>query len=239
MTVKIIAQDLSISFNKRLLFHIPTLSLGPKEAVYLRGPNGAGKTTLLKILSGLIQPTTGHLNTQRPHWFRRLCGTAANNQITYLHQTPFLFDGTVYDNVNYGLKCASMPRQQRRNEVINALRLVGLETLAQEHISVLSGGERQRVAMARAWVLKPAILLMDEPSASVDKASIDLLVVLAKDLLSRGASLIITSHQTNALTDLCHRQWTIDESALIETANLHIINDSTVALKDSNVSTTA
>ncbi|MGF1762142.1 energy-coupling factor ABC transporter ATP-binding protein [Aliivibrio kagoshimensis] len=239
MTVKIIAHDLSISFDQRLLFHIPQLSLGPKEAVYLRGPNGAGKTTLLKILSGLMTPSTGKLSFSRVHWIKRLFGFSGNSQITYLHQTPFLFDGSVYDNVNYGLKSKAMTRQQRRNEVINALRLVGLETMSDEHISVLSGGERQRVAMARAWVLKPSILLMDEPSASVDSDSIDLLVVLAKDLLSRGASLVITSHQTNALTDLCHRQWTIDDTALIETANLHIINDSTASLKESDVPSTA
>lgn len=68
---------------------------------------------------------------------------------------------------------------------------------------MLSGGERQRVAMARAWIIKPSILLMDEPSASVVQESIDRLVILAKDLLARGSSIVVTSHQTNALTDLC------------------------------------
>lgn len=93
--------------------------------------------------------------------------------------------------------------KDKRAQVINALRMVGLETLADEHISVLSGGEKQRVAMARAWILKPSILLMDEPSASLDAESIERLVVMAKDLLDRGSSIVITSHQTNALTDLC------------------------------------
>ncbi|MCV5737013.1 energy-coupling factor ABC transporter ATP-binding protein, partial [Escherichia coli] len=87
------------------------------------------------------------------------------------------------------------------------LRMVGLETLADEHISVLSGGEKQRVAMARAWILKPSILLMDEPSASLDQESIERLVVMAKDLLDRGSSIVVTSHQANALTDLCKKQW--------------------------------
>lgn len=95
----------------------------------------------------------------------------------------------------------------RRNEAIKALRMVGLEILADEHISVLSGGERQRVAMARAWVLKPSVLLMDESSASLDSESILRQVVLAQDLLNRGTSLVITSHQQNALTALCRRHW--------------------------------
>ncbi|MDE1076929.1 energy-coupling factor ABC transporter ATP-binding protein, partial [Escherichia coli] len=90
--------------------------------------------------------------------------------------------------------------KEKRSTVINALRMVGLETLADEHISVVSGGEKQRVAMARAWILNPSILLMDEPSASLDQESIDRLVIMAKDLLARGSSLVITSHQANALT---------------------------------------
>lgn len=103
--------------------------------------------------------------------------------------------------------------------------MVGLETLADEHISVLSGGERQRVAMARAWVTKPAVLLMDESSASLDQESTDRLVVLCKDLLSRGTSLVITSHQKNALTELCRRQWTISDSQLIERADLQLVDE--------------
>ena len=104
--------------------------------------------------------------------------------------------------------------------------MVGLETLADEHISVLSGGEKQRVAMARAWILKPSILLMDEPSASLDQESIERLVIMAKDMLSRGASLVITSHQANALTEICKKQWWIKDNTLVESPLLHIIQDS-------------
>ncbi|MCV6020766.1 ATP-binding cassette domain-containing protein, partial [Escherichia coli] len=100
---------------------------------------------------------------------------------------PYLFDGTVYENVVYGLKYQQDTPKDKRAQVIHALRMVGLETLADEHISVLSGGEKQRVAMARAWILKPSILLMDEPSASLDQESIERLVVMAKDLLDRGS----------------------------------------------------
>lgn len=77
--------------------------------------------------------------------------------------------------------------------------------------------------MARAWILSPSILLMDEPSASLDQESIDRLVIMAKDLLNRGSSLVITSHQTNALTDLCHKQWWIKEHQLVESPLLHVI----------------
>ncbi|GAB3530265.1 ATP-binding cassette domain-containing protein [Photobacterium alginatilyticum] len=223
--ISIQAHDLSIRFKDRLLFHIPQLSIGPQEAIYLTGDNGVGKTTLLKVLSGLQKPTTGKVNLQQASLLTRLFKGKSQGGVIYMHQTPYMFDGTVFDNVCYGLKFTINNRQMRRTEAINALRMVGLETLADEHISVLSGGERQRVAMARAWVLKPGVLLMDESSASLDHESIERQVVLAEDLLDRGTSLVITSHQKNALTALCRRQWTISNTKLIERADLQLVDE--------------
>ncbi|OAN17773.1 ABC transporter ATP-binding protein [Photobacterium jeanii] len=223
--ISIQADDLSMRFKDRMLFHIPQLNIGPQEAIYLSGDNGVGKTTLLKILSGLQKPTTGHVNLHHQNWASRFFRGQRDGGVIYMHQTPYMFDGTVFDNVRYGLKYCFTDRQSQRNEVINALRLVGLETLADEHISVLSGGERQRVAMARAWVLKPSVLLMDESSASLDAESIERQVLLAEDLLERGASLVITSHQRNALTQLCRRHWTISQNKLVERADLQLVNE--------------
>jgi tungstate transport system ATP-binding protein len=157
--------------------------------------------------------------------------------VIYLHQSPYLFDGTVYENVVYGIRFEKDAAKDKRAQVITALRMVGLETLADEHISVLSGGEKQRVAMARAWILKPSILLMDEPSASLDQESIDRLVVMAKDLLDRGSSLVITSHQQNALTGLCNKQWVISGLELKEYSNNDFELNNVVVLKDKSLDT--
>ncbi len=159
-------------------------ALAPQEAIYLSGDNGVGKTTLLKILSGLQKPTTGKVNLQQTSLLTRLFKGRSQGGVIYMHQTPYMFDGTVFDNVCYGLKFTISNRQIRRTEAINALRMVGLETLADEHISVLSGGERQRVAMARAWVLKPGVLLMDESSASLIKNLSSVRLYLPKTCLS-------------------------------------------------------
>jgi tungstate transport system ATP-binding protein len=225
MTIKITAQQLSMRFKERVLFHIPALSIGPNDAIYLKGDNGVGKTTLLKILSGLIKPTTGNVVAPNDTWLHRLLPRTGRKDVIYLHQSPYLFDGTVYENVVYGIRYQKEEAKDKRAQVITALRMVGLETLADEHISVLSGGEKQRVAMARAWILKPSILLMDEPSASLDQESIERLVIMAQDLLDRGSSLVITSHQQNALTDLCRKQWWIKETTLIESPLLQVISD--------------
>ncbi|MCZ4294197.1 energy-coupling factor ABC transporter ATP-binding protein [Vibrio sinaloensis] len=225
MTIKITAQQLSMRFKERVLFHIPTLNIGPNDAIYLKGDNGVGKTTLLKILSGLIKPTTGKVVAPSDSWRNRLFSRSGRKNVIYLHQSPYLFDGTVYQNVAYGIRYQKETAKDKRAQVITALRMVGLETLADEHISVLSGGEKQRVAMARAWILKPSILLMDEPSASLDQESIDRLVIMAQDLLERGSSLVITSHQQNALTALCRKQWWIKEATLVESPLLQVITD--------------
>ena len=223
MSIKITTQQISMRYKERVLFHIPELSIGPNDAIYLKGDNGVGKTTLLKILSGLLKPSSGHLQCPTQSWQHNLFPRLKFKDIIYLHQTPYLFDGSVYQNVAYGVRFNKQNQKDKRAQIINALRMVGLETLADEHISVLSGGERQRVAMARAWILKPSILLMDEPSASLDKESIERLVIMAEDLLQRGASLVITSHQTNALTDLCKKQWWIKDNTLTESPLLQVI----------------
>lgn len=223
MSIKITTQQISMRYKERVLFHIPELSIGPNDAIYLKGDNGVGKTTLLKILSGLIKPSSGRIQSPTQNWQHNLFPRLKFKDIIYLHQTPYLFDGSVYQNVAYGIRFNKESQKDKRAQIINALRMVGLETLADEHISVLSGGERQRVAMARAWILKPSILLMDEPSASLDKESIERLVIMAEDLLQRGASLVITSHQTNALTDLCKKQWWIKDNTLTESPLLQVI----------------
>ncbi|EKO6517015.1 energy-coupling factor ABC transporter ATP-binding protein [Vibrio cholerae] len=224
MTIKLTAQQLSMRFKDRVLFHIPEIAIGPNDAIYLKGDNGVGKTTLLKILAGLLEPSNGRVLGSKP-WWQRLFLTSATSEVVYLHQSPYLFDDTVYQNVVYGIRFSGLSAHEKRAQVITALRMVGLETLADEHISVLSGGEKQRVAMARAWILKPSILLMDEPSASLDQESIERLVIMARDLLERCSSLVITSHQTNALTALCKKQWWIKDRQLIESPLLQIVKE--------------
>ncbi len=229
MTIKLSASNLSMRFDERVLFHIPSLSIGPNDSIYLTGGNGVGKTTLLKLLSGLLTPTSGTIGLPKQSVWKSLF-SPQRSDVIYLHQSPYLFDGSVYDNVAYGLKYKSQKhshdhQQCNHAKVINALRMVGLETLAKEHICVLSGGEKQRVAMARAWVLKPSILLMDEPSASLDEESVQRIVTMAEDLLESGASIVVTSHQTNALTELCKKQWCISDLTLKESPLLHVVKE--------------
>ncbi|MFA0727618.1 ATP-binding cassette domain-containing protein, partial [Vibrio sp. 10N.222.48.A4] len=139
MSIKITTQQISMRYKERVLFHIPELSIGPNDAIYLKGDNGVGKTTLLKILSGLIKPSSGRIQSPTQSWQHSLFPRLKFKDIIYLHQTPYLFDGSVYQNVAYGIRFNKESQKDKRAQIINALRMVGLETLADEHISVLSG----------------------------------------------------------------------------------------------------
>lgn len=209
--------QLLMRFGERHLFQIERLTIAPGEAIWLRGANGTGKSTLLKILAGLHRPTRGHTNTapgwgiRLRRWLRRE-SVKSPKRVIYLHQTPYLFDRSVLDNVLWALGRGAQAERMARE----ALARVELAQLAHAHVNVLSGGERQRLAMARAWVRQPDFLLMDEPTANLDGHSIALMAALAADLRQQGCGLVIISHQHNALTALCERQWHLRQGRLIE-----------------------
>lgn len=104
--VSLQAHYFSMRFKDCLLFHVQQLNINPRDAIYLSGDNGVGKTTLLKILAGLQKPTTGKVNLQNNRFLRRLLRGHYEGGVIYMHQTPYMFDGTVFDNVCYGLKYA-------------------------------------------------------------------------------------------------------------------------------------
>lgn len=206
--MKLVASALTVRFRQATLFNIPELRLERGDSVWLRGRNGAGKTTLLKILSGLDKPSSGYLMLD-DH-------PVKPGQLVYLHQSPYLFEGSVRFNIAFGLKGTKLSSEEKAERIEQALRLAELDTLADSSAQVLSGGERQRLALARAWVLNPDCLLLDEPSANLDPHSIDCLAAMVKQLQQQGCALILTSHQQNALTDLCQTTWWLQDKALVK-----------------------
>lgn len=215
------ARDLSLKFKDRLLFQISSLTIHSGDAIYLSGNNGIGKTSLLKILAGLQKPSTGTLTLRRPSLMQRLAGFSGQSGIVYLHQSPYLFDCTVVENILYGLKHRGLNRKARHELVETSLQMIGLENLKNMHVSALSGGEKQKVAMARAWVLNPSILLMDESCANLDPESIAIQLRMVEDLLASGSSFVITSHQMNVLTACCNQHWLLENQTLLQTSLLN------------------
>jgi tungstate transport system ATP-binding protein len=186
----------------RCLFDIPQLVIEQGRCMFLSGENGTGKTTLLKIIAGLEAPDHAevHYRDKILPWkkARRLC----RGQAVYLHQTPYLFDASVADNVAYGLHRSGVPRAEARRHVAEALRWAGLEHLSERNARQLSGGERQRVALARARILSPRLLLLDEPTASMDYEARERTYFLIQRLRSEDMAVLIASHELERLMPL-------------------------------------
>jgi len=182
---------------------IEHLTVQPASIVGLIGPNGSGKSTLLKVLGLIEKPTQGKINFNG-HLVEPF-SDEARFLITMLPQEPFLMKRSVFNNVSYGLKLRGNGRDIT-DKVNKALSLVGLDSkdFAQRPWYALSGGEAQRVALAARLALKPKVLLLDEPTASVDAASAQL--IKEASLRARqefGTTLIVASHDWQWLYEIC------------------------------------
>ncbi len=196
MTPWLRLRDLQFSRKGRSILHNISLDLSPGELILLTGPNGSGKTTLLRIIAGLLAPDHALLDTrERKQLNWRSCSPYLRAQSCYLHQQPYLFDTSVYDNIAYGLKCRKLQRAKIEARVREGLERASLEHLAQRHSRELSGGEQQRVAMLRAWVLAPRLMLLDEPVANMDKLARQQCLSLINELQQDKIGVILTSHE--------------------------------------------
>lgn len=211
--VKLIAQDLEMRFDNKRLFRCENLSFTQEQLIYLAGDNGSGKTTLMKLLAGLITPTQGKIVAQGftavPWWkTSKLLGKAL-----YLHQHPYLFDGSVQYNLTYALPNAQRAEQAQRIE--KSIEMAQLGHLLKENATHLSGGERQRLAIARAWLMQPKLLMLDEPTSNMDKESQRLVLEMIKELKHSGTGMLISSHHNCDLTRLCKQKWQINQRQIV------------------------
>lgn len=182
-------------YGANVAVDIDLLTIDAGRLYTLTGANGAGKSTLLGILAFLTPPTTGEIfyAGERIDW-RSDIVRRRRRKITLLHQSPYLFEGTVFRNVAYGLKARGIAGEAEREAVGRALETVGLEGFRDRNARELSGGEAQRVAMARALALDPEVLLLDEPLANIDRETTVLLEAVIASLPSRGTTVVMTTH---------------------------------------------
>jgi tungstate transport system ATP-binding protein len=182
-------------YGSNVAVDIDALTIDSGRLYTLTGANGAGKSTLLAILAFLTPPTTGDIfyAGERIDWKRDIA-SRRRRKVTLLHQSPYLFGGTVFRNVAYGLKARGIAADAALWAVDRALETVGLERFRDRDARKLSGGEAQRVAMARALALDPEVLLLDEPLANIDRETAILLETVIASLPSRGTTVVMTTH---------------------------------------------
>jgi tungstate transport system ATP-binding protein len=187
-----------------VILDIDALRLPEGGLTAIVGPNGAGKSTLLNILAFLVMPDQGNILFKGKRIRAKdLCHL--RRQVTLVDQAPLLFRGTVFDNVAYGLKVRGIPPRQWPGRVEEALSLVDLSGFERRSIRGLSGGETQRVAIARALICSPKVILLDEPTAGVDIARVEMVESLMTRLhADMGVSILFSTHnlaQAYRLTD--------------------------------------
>jgi tungstate transport system ATP-binding protein len=164
-----------------------SLALHAGERVMLVGPNGAGKTTLLRLLHGLVAGTPP---VQEPAAAQARPGLRG----AMLFQRPFLLRVSVQRNVALGLWLQGVPAAERAARSAQALARVGLAAHARRPALALSGGQQQRLALARAWALQPALLLLDEPTASLDPGAKREIESLIEQVAAAGVTLVMSTH---------------------------------------------
>jgi putative ABC transport system ATP-binding protein len=200
------------------------LTIGPGELVGIVGPSGSGKTTLLQLMGTLDRPTSGRV---------RITGldvaTMADEDVAYLRATRigFIFQqfflaehSTVLDNVADGLLYAGIPLNQRRQQALDALELVGLAGRPHARPTQLSGGQRQRVAIARALVGQPAIVLADEPTGNLDQATGHAILALIDQLHQAGSTIVVITHDQSIAGRMPRKVELIDGCVVADTRSV-------------------
>jgi tungstate transport system ATP-binding protein len=170
------------------ILHDVSFDIGDAPRTVVLGPNGAGKSVLLKLCHGLLRPQAGSIrwSGSTPDETRRRQGM--------VFQRPVLLRRSVAGNLTHALSVRGIPSAQRASLADQALQAAGLASIARQSARTLSGGEQQRLAIARAWVLKPAVLLLDEPTANLDPQATRAIEDLILAFEAAGTRVIMTTH---------------------------------------------
>lgn len=208
--------NLKKNYAERCILQIENLQINQGEILALVGPSGAGKSTLLRMLNFLEEPNEGVIECEG---FSFRAGIepplSVRRRVTTVFQKPVLLNRSVWDNVSFGLELRG--ERDCKKEIQSALEQVGLAGLAKQRARTLSGGEAQRVALARALVIKPDILLMDEPTANLDPANVTIIERIASDLNQKwGTTIVLVTHNIFQAKRLAHRVVFLLDGQLIE-----------------------
>ncbi len=205
------------SYNGRRVVDGLSLEVAGGEIVGLLGPNGAGKTTTFQMMVGLVQPDEGNvlLNdedlTDAPIYQR------ARSGISYLPQESSVFRRlTVQNNIYAILETLELSAEEQRERADALMKMLGVAHLANHKAHTLSGGERRRVEIARALVLSPFFVLLDEPFTGIDPIAVAEIQKIVRRLIGSGIGILITDHNVRETLGICDRAYIVNEGAILE-----------------------
>jgi tungstate transport system ATP-binding protein len=208
--------------SSKKVLDIEHLELPANQIIGFFGPNGSGKTTLFSILSFVSCPTFGKLKYKNTN--SRMLEQHLKQEVVLLPQNPYLLKRTVYDNIAFGLHLRKDVFNIEKR-VIESLSFVGLDaSFMHRKWNQLSGGESQRVALAARLILKPKVLILDEPTSGVDTNSAQLIkeaIFIANQ--TWDTTLFISSHDSNWLNHTCDKKIGLFQGKLLESENVNFL----------------
>ena len=202
------------------------------EVVGLLGPNGAGKTTTFHMMVGLVRPDDGRVLMNDEDLTSAPMHERARAGISYLPQESSVFRRlTVEENLMAILQTLDLNGAEQQDRADALMKMLGVAHLARNKAITLSGGERRRVEIARALVLSPFFLLLDEPFTGIDPIAVAEIQKIVRRLISSGIGILITDHNVRETLGICDRAYIINEGAVLEEGSPEVISASAQARK--------
>ena len=214
---QLLAESVTKSYTGRRVVDGVSLNVNGGEVVGLLGPNGAGKTTTFHMMVGLVHPDGGKvlLNgadlTAMPIYQRARAG------LSYLPQESSVFRRlTVEENLLAILETLDLSDEEQHDRALRLMQMLGVAELAKQKALTLSGGERRRVEIARALVLSPFFVLLDEPFTGIDPIAVSEIQKIIRKLSGSGIGVLITDHNVRETLGICDRAYIINEGIVLE-----------------------
>lgn len=220
MSVTLQLDHLRVLRSGRTVLDVPSLVIRAGERVAVTGPVGAGKSTLLMAAAGLVRLDAGRVSLfgESYHWGRPPGALRLRRRLALVAQDPCLFATTVRGNLLEGLKYRGFPRTDRAARCDAWIDHLGLGDLANRSAGELSGGEQRLVALGRALVLQPELLLLDEPTTHLDRALLPRVEHLLTQVLPPTTTVILATHDPAQASRLAGRRLAMDSGRIVEDA---------------------
>ncbi len=197
--MNIVIKNLKKYYKDKLILDIPYLEIKKNEITGIVGENGCGKSTLLNIISGIDKNFSGKI-----YYNNKELNNEISKKITLVFQKPRLLNSVVYKNLSYPLSLRKIKKEDKKNEIEKMLKLLEIENLKDKKATKLSGGEQQKVALARALIFKPKVLMLDEATSNIDcdyKKTIEKIIVNYNT--NENNTIILVSHDKEQIKSLC------------------------------------
>jgi energy-coupling factor transporter ATP-binding protein EcfA2 len=211
----------SFAYGDRAALTDVSFALGPGERVALMGHNGAGKSTLMRLVTGLLMPTAGTVRvgdwdtrSRRPEQLAHRVGSL------FQHADQQLFARTVREDVAFGPRATGVPAAETGVRVARALEALGLQAVAGEHPYDLPPPERKLAALAGALALEPSLLVLDEPTAGLDRRARERVAAALGDRAGEGTTLLVITHDLDFAAEYLDRGLLLDQGRLVQDAPL-------------------